>query len=816
MSDECILVIDDSREIVKHLAQAVLPTFGYKTLYAHDGLTGLKLIREGKADLVVLDYNLPGMTGIDILQQMAQEGINTPVVLMTGYGSELSAIEAFRLGAKDYLIKPFTIDEVVDTINRALSETRLQHDKEELAEQLRRIKVEMRRQTHEMNALSRIGKAITSLLSVDKVLERVLEAAMYLTNAEDSTIWLPDPSGEQLKSYQRPGWDGDPAHILASESLAGHVIEKGRPLRESTFSGRGVQVRPGHFARAILYVPLSLRGVTIGVLGVSNISLFRAFSQRDEFLLSVLADYAAIALENARVYQATDQALAARLEELNTLIDITQTITASLDLDEVTRMTIKQVHNSWDIEASSVWLLDETEKQLRVLTNVGTPMEILSQVKVPLGQGFVGHVAQTGKWIYTNDAHAHPVFYSEVDELTGFNTRSLLCVPLLFGGRIIGAMQLLNKVNDTFDDQDVEQAMTIASAIAIAVTNALLFKDAATRKQHLEATLEHTNHPIFIMDNKNRVLLLNQNARTRLNLTKDAVGKPASQVLPFPKLAALIEAQADKSEINQLEVEFPDNTIWTPEIASIPNLGQILVLQDISRLKALNKAKDNFVTTVSHDMRAPLNTIIGFINGLEDVGTLNDQQQMFVERTLNAAEYMRALVDGLLELAQFSAELDPHHVPCDLKQIAQTVIDELQGQALARQVRLSLEMANGIGWVYGDAAQLRRALSNLVDNALKYSPVQGAVVMRVTAVLPSHVLIAVQDQGTGIDEADLPFIFDKFYRGQGKEEITGTGLGLALVKTIAQSHNGLVWAENRKTGGATFYLQLPLTESTNP
>ena len=121
-------------------------------MHAYDGKSGLEIIRNKKPDLVMLDYNLPQMTGLDVLQQMAQESLKTPVVLMTGYGSELSAIEAFRLGAKDYLIKPFTVDEIVETIDRALVETRLLHDKAELAEEIRRLKVEMSRQNNEMRS----------------------------------------------------------------------------------------------------------------------------------------------------------------------------------------------------------------------------------------------------------------------------------------------------------------------------------------------------------------------------------------------------------------------------------------------------------------------------------------------------------------------------------------------------------------------------------------------------------------------------------------------------------------------------------------
>ena len=134
---------------------------------------------------------------------------------MTGYGSKQSAIEAFRLGAKDYLIKPFTVDEVVETIDRSLVETRLLHDKAELAEQLRRVKVEMSRQTHEMNTLFKIGKAITSLLSVDQVLERVQEAAKYLTDGEDSRIWLMDEAGTQLRAFEKPGDDAEDKNFTA-------------------------------------------------------------------------------------------------------------------------------------------------------------------------------------------------------------------------------------------------------------------------------------------------------------------------------------------------------------------------------------------------------------------------------------------------------------------------------------------------------------------------------------------------------------------------------------------------------------------------
>jgi signal transduction histidine kinase/CheY-like chemotaxis protein len=816
MSGECILVVDDSKEMVRHLTERVLPAFGYRTLHALDGQTGQKLILEGEPDLVMLDYNLPEMTGLDILRWMAQESISTPVVLMTGYGSELSAIEAFRLGAKDYLIKPFTIDEIVETIDHALVETRLLHDKKELAEQLRRVKVETSRQHQEMETLFNIGKAISSLLSVNKVLERVLEAAADLANAESSMIWLSDEEVNEsyVQEYNRQHTAVTETAVtqdIAEDKLVKEVMREGQPIRESVFTGEGIRLQTGLYARAVLYVPLKLRGLTMGVLGVTNTVALRSFSRRDEFLLTFLADYAAIALENARVFQAADKALAAGLDELDTLIEITRTITSSLDLDEVIRLTIEQVHASWNIEASSLWLLDEKSERLTVLANVGTPKEILSQFKVPVGKGFVGHVAETGRWLYSNDVENHPLHYREVDATTNFHTRSILCVPLRSRGQVIGVLQLLNKLNGNFDDQDVERAISIGAAVAIAVTNATLYNEAETRKRHLEVTLEHNDSPILIIDQHERLLLLNQQARSVFGLSEEAVGQPVAELPQLASLPMLLGETAE-SETTTEDIVTADGTVWLPHLATIPNHGRILVLHNITRLRELDKAKDHFVASVSHDMRAPLHSIMGFANNLGNVGPLNEEQTLFVNRIVNGVKQMMDVVDGLLELARVNS-LEWSYEPCDMLQIVQELVDEFQGKALEHKVKLVLTIPQKpIKPVAGAVTQLRRAVSNLIDNAIKYSMANQQIEIQVTAEADG-ILITVTDEGKGIAAADLPHIFDKFYRGRNSSNLDGVGLGLAVVHSIVEAHHGTVWVESDEGRcGSIFGLRLPFEQ----
>lgn len=805
MSGEFILIIDDSREIVKHLTETVLPTFGYRTMHAFDGQSGLELIREKDPDLVMLDFNLPQMTGLDVLQQMAQESLKTPVVLMTGYGSELSAIEAFRLGAKDYLIKPFTVDEIVETIDRALVETRLLHDKAELAEQIRRLKVEMSRQSNEMRTLSNIGKAITTLLSVDEVLQRVLEAATYLTNAEESTIWLPDDEGKHLRPYDRQTpLNGDKKGLILpmADSPAGEVMLTGRPLRQSSMAGQGMKVKTGYFAHAVLYVPLQLRGINLGVLGVSNRSAYRAFSKQDEFLLSFLADFAAIALENARVFQAADQALAARLEELNTLIHITQTITASLDLQEVIRLTIQQVHNSWEIEASSLWMLNEASQTLRVLTNVGTAVEMVEKLELRLDQGIVGRVVRTGKPIYTNDVAHHEDHFRQADVETGFKTHSLLCVPLIFRGKVVGAMQLLNKRDGDFDEGDLERARAIAAAIAIAVSNALLFDEAESRKQQLETTLAYINSPILITDAQQQVLLLNHQARQRFNLDENVIGQPVTAVLHPHTLAQLITSPPPEPQ----EVTLPDGSVWLPQIAQIPNAGVILTLQDVSERHQLEAAKSHFLTSLSDDLTEPLHQLSDMALRLGETGPLNREQARLSRHILKASDQMIQLLSGLVELALGNGRTAPAAQICNLHTIVTDVIQKLQPAANDKNVAVQFTTESDQYRVSGDPAQLHRAVSCLVENAITQSPLAGNVRVELFT-RPHHVLLEVQDQGPGMVPHKRSPV------EQSPDETNGT-LALALTQSIADLHGGQLWAESHVNQGNTFYLKLPLGETT--
>jgi len=304
---ERVLIIDDSYEVQQLLADLVLEPNGYQPIAALDGEEGIHLAIQEQPDLIILDMRLPKMDGIEVLEELRRQGVDIPVVFITGHESAESAVQAFRLGVHDYIIKPFDPEVMEKTIHRALKATKLRGERDDLTQQLLETNQKLERQLQELNAIYTIGQSVTSLLDLDRVLNRVVEAAVYVARAEEGLLLLLDEGSNDL--YLRAAKDVDERlarnlRIHVDDNAAGRAIQTARPV---LVTGEQTKVATGYLVQALLYLPLRApeRGV-IGVLGVTNREAARSFTERDVFLLSALADYAAIAIENARLFEAAE------------------------------------------------------------------------------------------------------------------------------------------------------------------------------------------------------------------------------------------------------------------------------------------------------------------------------------------------------------------------------------------------------------------------------------------------------------------------------------------------------------------------------
>jgi two-component system NtrC family sensor kinase len=302
MAGEKILLVDDRRENIVFLANDILRPEGYQVVTAMNGERGLEKALEENPDLIITDMEMPKMTGDAMIRALRGAGRTTPVILTTFHGSERAAVRAFRAGATDYLIKPFTVDEILEAVGRALSFLPEPPAQESSTQEL------LERRLAGLSTLHDVAKAVTSLLDLEQILSRTLQAAVYLSNAEEGHVMLLESFTDELflrAIYSQRERRGRSVRIKVGDSLTRQVLDTGKPviLKPPASGNAEHKLKTGHLTKSMLAVPIKRVSEIMGVLLVDNIIKRTEFTEDDSHRLSILADYAAIAITNARLYE---------------------------------------------------------------------------------------------------------------------------------------------------------------------------------------------------------------------------------------------------------------------------------------------------------------------------------------------------------------------------------------------------------------------------------------------------------------------------------------------------------------------------------
>ena len=311
MNQEVILVINSNHQSADLTAGSILPSLGYSALVAYDSIAALELIRKHhqQISLLLVAMEMTEMDGLELLHQISKGGYEIPAILVTAQGTEQITVDAFRLGVQDYIKEPVEMDELRDTIPRVLSKSHQVDQRENLSAQLRE-------QVSWLTALSNVGRSVTSTLDLNTVLRRIVEAGVYLTRADQGFIALSDPESDRLflravKNVDEQ--DIDTLRIPVKDSLVGKAIDTGRPVRRTRDAReQGLKVSTGFLVHSLIHAPIIYQGRALGVLSVNNHIQSHNFTEKDEAILTSLADYAAIAIENANSFEQAQQEIAER------------------------------------------------------------------------------------------------------------------------------------------------------------------------------------------------------------------------------------------------------------------------------------------------------------------------------------------------------------------------------------------------------------------------------------------------------------------------------------------------------------------------
>ncbi len=653
------------------------------------------------------------------------------------------------------------------------------------------------------DALTEIAKSITSQLDLDQVLNQMVETAMTLTAAGEASIWLIDEiSGDLFLEAQRGIEDETIQRMRISineETLAGKVINTGQPLRVWRQPGEDqIKVKTNYLVEALAYIPLTLGGVTFGVLAATHRQPGKRFDKRDERLLTAIADFAAIAIQNARTFQATDAALARRYKELSALNELARAVSSSLDLDTVYEVLIEQVNSHWPVESVSLCLLDEQGAKLNKY-RLSTEARSRGTRPFALNEGIIGYVAQSGEVVMTNTPVEHDAYNPFVDNLNGNSPSSMASVPLHVKENVVGVLTLFNKENGPFTDNDVDRLQAFANPVATAVENARLFKESERQRAAIKATAHTLSQPLLIIDESGDVLVSND----------------AANDLLATNMAQLFEAIS--SGIGQtLEREIGDKTYLTTS-EHLDNVGTIMVMQDITYVKQLEADREDFLHMLSHDLKNPLTAITGWKSLLERTVELDDRGERYLKQIGVAVDRMLVMIEQLLFTVTDTQSVSLMKETLNFDEIVERVESDVAGAAVHKAIAVSSEIAGEQYDIEADENRLYHMLLNLVDNAIKYSPRNTAISVKVEYD-PEQITIHVLDEGPGIPEDYLDKVFEKYFRGKDAKIQPGSGLGLSAVKVIAAAHGGDIRVENRPEGGSHFIVTLPgslrVTEET--
>ena len=301
---ERVLVVDDSEEVRNFLIDYILKPKGFEVLIATNGQMGLEMAIAKEPDLMIVDQQMPRLSGLEVLQKLKERGLDIPAILATAHGSEDTAVAAFRLGIRDYIIKPFDADEISDSVDRALRESRLQRERDQLVQQLMESNSQLQRRAQELNVLYGVGKSVSASLNLTEVLHRVVEAAVYVVGAEEGSLMLLDEDQNELYIRASKNLDSKAQSVRrrVTDSLAGKVLQTKRAIAIGNDSQQWKRTHTALLVKSLIYVPLILQNKPIGVLGVANRIKETSFDSNDTRALSALAGYATIAINNANQF----------------------------------------------------------------------------------------------------------------------------------------------------------------------------------------------------------------------------------------------------------------------------------------------------------------------------------------------------------------------------------------------------------------------------------------------------------------------------------------------------------------------------------
>ncbi|HIC88760.1 MAG TPA: GAF domain-containing protein [Anaerolineae bacterium] len=551
-------------------------------------------------------------------------------------------------------------------------------------------------------------------------------------------------------------------------------------------------------------------------------------------LKSELEQQQAVLAQKTQVLQQTATDLGDRVLELRSLQEVARALSSTLEVEAVLQLIVDRLTALVGTSHCAVALLEEEQGRLvgtvasvggegSAQTQTAARSFTLSLAEEPAS---ARAIAERRPTVVTDARASLHAGQRHLGQLWGI--RTYLVMPLVVRQRAIGALYLADtRPGFRFGEKQLQLTASFAYFAATAIENARLYQEAWEKSRELEAILASIGDGVIVADPELNLLLMNPVAARICGLESNLpAGVPLSLLIPGNPLVDLLRETlaSDAPLIQEIELSpTPEGrsriyqALASPVPAADRNArGVVTVLRDITGQKELERMKSNFLSVVSHELKTPLHSIKGFVEIIlmGKTGPVGELQRDFLSTVKQQTNHLQRLIDDLLEFSRLEAgQVRLRLELVQPAQVAETVVEKLTPLAEEKGIELRNEIEGQLPVIEADRMRLEQVLTNLVDNAIKFTPVGGRVTVGGRPRNGNEVEMWVRDTGIGIPLEEQERIFDRFYQvdSSTSRAYKGTGLGLTICKHIVAHHGGRIWVESdgHPGSGATFRFTLP-------
>lgn len=671
---------------------------------------------------------------------------------------------------------------------------------------------------HKLSLLYQASHAITGIRDRQDVIRQIAAYMLKATSADICEVLVFD-EGNGYTTRFRPQLSKSMQQSvveMTSDTMPDYPIHKKvlQELRPATLSlvppvgsTKDIAMLQSEDISAAVIFPLATQNNALGIARVLYQKPGRQINEQEMELAQAIINIGAIGLQDT-IHLETAESRASQLQVLG---EIGREMTSSLNLEAALENAMVHTQRLLQVEACVLFLLDELGEKLILKASGGRHLRI-RDVAIRLEEGIAGWVTRNRRPLIVNDVRSNPLYQSAIDGQTGLLTTSVICIPLERRDEVLGVIEAINHPRGAFTEADQQVLSSVAAWAAIAVDNATLFQRITEERSRLEATLVETVDAVVLTDTLGRIILINQAAGLAFRINPElAADRLASEIFTDHPLGELLIDQEISLPTSQ-EITTPTERILFATISEVTDVGRVAVMQDITALKQIDHMRSQLLGTAAHDLKNPLNAIRLGADLLHDA-PLSDQQRRALNMMQRATESMTNLITALLETIRVESTANVIYEPCQINDLIIHAIEDMRPLVEDKHHDIEYKPPDEPLLIMGEPNRLNSVMSNMLSNAVKFTHPGGLISISVDWD-DEQVTISVSDNGPGIPQDELPRVFEHLFRGRINVEdpdnpIDGTGLGLALSKTVIEQHGGRIWVTSDESQGSTFSISLP-------